>query len=242
MASLDRQTYRNFETIVVTDDGPLATIRNAGARRSRGKYFIFIDDDVSCEPGWCNAIIQTFREKKDVGGVSGPSRISSESRQSRDIFRYKFFRKIYDLFLGRAGRNTPGYISKAGAWSLAACEEGCNYEGPVMYLEACNMAFRRSAFEKVGGFDEIYNGVGDFSEPDLCYRIRQRGYALWFSPRAKLHHEPSQVGAYGKRERDSQNRLQNYFTFSRRWVKPSCEHELFKLFIRGYYAFKTLKR
>lgn len=239
--SLHAQTYEDYEIITVTEEGPLAKLRNQGAKKARGQYLIFIDDDVVCSPEWLAAIVKTFESRSYCGGVSGPSIITKEFRRNRDIFSFKFFKLLYDLwFCGRL-RRLPGHIAKSGAWTTGACNEDCKYDGPVEFLEACNSAYRTDVFRELGGFDESYLGVGDWSEPDLSFRVRQLGYSLWFSRYAKLEHRPSKSGAFKKRHKDSHNRLSNYEKFSARWIKPCWQHDLYKWFLRTYYAVAPTK-
>ena len=241
LESIKVQSFENFEVILVTEKGPLAELRNTGAKRARGRYLIFIDDDTRVTRNWLRELLVSIKSSPSVGGASGTCIITDKDRQSRDLFHYRFFKKLYDLiFLGER-RDIPGTITASGAWTTAAADETCVYDGQVDYLEACNMAFRKDAFWEVGGFDEIYKGVGDWSEPDIAFKIRGKGYKLLFNHKAKLYHEPSQDGAFGRRAKESKIRLDNYLTFSQRWIRPCWRHELFKLFIRSYYAFTTVK-
>ena len=241
LESLKEQTFKDFEVVLVTEEGELAKLRNEGSRRARGKYLIFIDDDVICSSGWLQAIVQIF-DKHGVGGGSGVSYIKREFKRNRDLFKFRFIKFFYDKFFTDGRQYLPGHITKAGAWTTGASEEDCEYEGTVDFLEACNMAFRADIFNSCGGFDENYRGVGDWSEPDLSFRIRRAGYQLWFSRNAKLEHRPSKTGAFKKRNDDSRNRMENYELFSRKWIEPSFKHFLYKLFLRTYYAFKTIER
>jgi GT2 family glycosyltransferase len=238
LESLWSQTYQDFEIIKVTEEGELARLRNEGAKRARGRYLVFIDDDVVCSPGWLSRIVRIFEERPDCAGVSGPAVITGQFRRNRDIFSFKFFKFLYDFwFCGRKYR-LPGHITESGAWTTGACDESCDYEGEVEFLEACNSAYRADIFHRVGGFDESFRGVGDWSEPDLAFRIREIGYKLWFSRDARLEHRPSKSGAFKKRLSDSRNRLANYELFAKRWVKPHWKHELYKKFLRTYYKIK----
>jgi GT2 family glycosyltransferase len=185
---LYHQTNQDYEIIVVTEEGPLAEIRNLGAKRARGQYLSFIDDDVVCSPEWLEALSGAFG--KGYAGVSGPSFSTREFRKNRDCFKFP---------VSWFGANTPGRLSAWGQWSLKATSKRCRYEGEVEYLEACNMSFEREAFWSVNGFDEHYRGIGDWSEPDLCFRLRAKGHKLWFSRDAVVEHRPSQSGAYKKR-------------------------------------------
>ena len=226
--SLYQQSEQDFEIIIVTEEGPLAKIRNLGAKRASGNYLVFIDDDVVCSVDWLKAMSCAF--DRGVAGVSGPARIPKECRGNRDIFRFEFFAGLLSEII-------PGFISPWGMHSLASSKENCSYEGEVDYLEACNMGFNAAVFWQLGGFDERYGGVGEWSEPDLCFRIREAGHKLWFARDAKLDHRPSQAGPYKKRLL-TQSRMDNYELFSKRWLKPCLRHSLYKLAIRCYFKLK----
>lgn len=224
--SIYKQTEQDYEIVVVTEEGPLAEIRNLGARRARGQYLVFIDDDVVCSSHWLESLHRSF--KRGYSGVTGPSIIKREYRKNRDCFRLPVF-----LF----SEKVPGKISEWGQWSLEACKEGCSFNGEVDYLEACNMSFKAEAFREVGGFDESYKGIGDWSEPDLCFRLGAKGHKFWFSRDAVVEHRPSQSGAYKKRLVKC-NRMENYELFSKRWLKDSFRHRLYKKMISTYFNLK----
>ena len=241
LESIETQDYRFYEIIKVTESGELAKLRNEGAKRASGDILLFIDDDTVAAPGWLRSISDTFRSSHAIIGVSGPAIIPKPYLRNRDLFRFRFFKKMFDLIFCDGRERLPGHIFNSGAWSTGACFEDCKYVGEVMFLEACNMAYRRKDFETVGGFDESFRGVGDWSEPDLAYRIREMGGLLWFNSNAKLYHLPSKQGAFKKRKKDAPNRMANYERFSKKWIKPCFRHTLFKTFMRIYYATQTFK-
>ena len=84
LISIRSQTFTDYEILVRGEEGPLAKIRNSGAREAKGDILIFIDDDVICSPGWLKSIIQIFDSRLDIGGVSGPSIITKLFRRKRD--------------------------------------------------------------------------------------------------------------------------------------------------------------
>lgn len=237
--SIWAQDYNEYEIILVEEEGELATLRNRGAKKARGEYLIFIDDDVICDPNWLNSIVKEFESDPSVQGVSGPAFISNEHKRNRDLFRFSIFKFLYDKVFCFGQDRLPGHITRSGAWTTGASNSNCSYEGEVMFLEACNMAFRKSTFFEHNGFDESFRGVGDWSEPDLCYRIRQTGGTLRFIQAARLQHKPSKSGAFSKRREQAKVRLSNYLLFSERWVRPCFGHSLYKMFLRIYYAIKT---
>jgi GT2 family glycosyltransferase len=72
-------------------------------------------------------------------------------------------------------------------------------DGEAEHVPGCNMAFRRDALQAVGGFDSQFHIAGD--DVDLCWRLRQRGWTLGFSPAAMVwHHRRDSVKAYLKQQ------------------------------------------
>jgi len=196
----------------------------------------FIDDDILCSERWLEAKEKIFNGYLGISGVSGPCPIPDSYRRNRDLFRFKI---IYDWFQ-QGKHELPGHILDSGAWTTGASEHNCVYEGPVHFLEACNMTFTKEVFERVGGFDEQYRGIGDWSEPDLSFRIRELGHCLWFTRDALVYHLPSPTRSF-KAGESTKDRITNYELFSRRWIKPSFQHTAYKWFIRLYYFAKERK-
>ena len=61
-------------------------------------------------------------------------------------------------------------------------------DGEAEHIPGCNMAFRRDCLQAVGGFDTQFRVAGD--DVDICWRIRQSGGKLGFSPAAIVWHHP----------------------------------------------------
>ena len=242
VASLDAQTEVNYELITLDEIGPLARIRNQGLRAATAPVVCFIDDDTVVPPTWLRGVLAGFERGPRIVGVSGPAIIPLAARHHRDLFRYRQLLQLYRcLFLD--GDHQPGSISRAGAAATSSADEDCNYEGVVDYLEACNMSFRRDALNAVGGFDEAYRDLGEWCEPDLCYRLRAADPTVqcYFTPTAALIHRPA-LGAATLRRRQTRSRLANYRLFARRWVRPCWQHTLYTAFMGTYYASLECRR
>jgi GT2 family glycosyltransferase len=68
------------------------------------------------------------------------------------------------------------------------------------HIPGCNMAFRKRALTAIGGFDPQFRTAGD--DVDVCWRLRERGWTLGFSPAAMVwHHRRHTVRAYWKQQR-----------------------------------------
>jgi len=68
------------------------------------------------------------------------------------------------------------------------------------HVPGCNMAFRKACLEGIGGFDPQFRAAGD--DVDVCWRLRERGDKIGFSPAAMVwHHRRNSVWAYIKQQR-----------------------------------------
>lgn len=131
---------------------------NAGARRAKGKYLFFLNQD--CEAvsvGWLDSMLDIFQQQPSVGLV-GPKLMFPP---------------------GHAGE---GRIQSCGGWFdvnkgpfhkyLGVLEDHplVNVTEEVSWLTGAAIMILKSDFEKLGGFDESY-GRGYFEDVDLCLRI-----------------------------------------------------------------------
>jgi hypothetical protein len=67
------------------------------------------------------------------------------------------------------------------------------------HIPGCNMAFRKSWLERIGGFDPQFRTAGD--DVDLCWRLQETGGRLGFHPGAVVwHHRRNSVRRYWKQQ------------------------------------------
>ncbi len=86
------------------------------------------------------------------------------------------------------------------------------------HLPGCNLAVRKTAFFEIGGFDPVFRTAGD--DVDFCWRLREAGHRLGFSPGAFVWHRrrPSlraylrQQAGYGAAERLLMRKFPERFT------------------------------
>ncbi len=111
--SLAKQTYKNFETIIVdasvsgdTENlcGDYASALNIKYIRQKrdgfvgavldgfpevaGDIFTRTDDDIIADPGWLQEINKTFSISEDIGGVTGPALIPEDRLSDRDLIKF----------------------------------------------------------------------------------------------------------------------------------------------------------
>lgn len=201
LKDLSMQEYPGFEVIVV--DGGNETInkgeisgglhvktfhhkgkgshdaRNFGISKAGGELIIFIDDDVKIEDK--NFIKNHVKNYEDsvTGGVAG------REVQPKNTYKPEEVRKIgkINFITGRVIGDFNGL-----------------FRTEVDHAVGCNMSFRKSILNEVGGFDSIYDGTAYFEETDLCLKVKKKGYKIVFDPTASLTHLRVKRG--GNREKD----------------------------------------
>ena len=138
----------------------LNAARNTGIRETRAPLIAFVDDDVLVPPEWLEALVEGARRHSDAEAFGGPIRARFEGRVPRGCGREQ--PPITTLDLGPVDRECKS------VWGA-------------------NLAVRRSAVKRVGGFDEsIAQPHGD--EEEWLERLRTAGGRVVYLAEAGLDH------------------------------------------------------
>jgi len=168
------------EVIVISDgpDGPTAAVaerrgarlitlrerrglnaaRNAGIKAARSDLIVFLDQDVDAPAGWLDALLDGVRSNPDPEVFGGPIRARLEGGPRG------------------CGREPPPITT------LDAGPE----DRDIPLAWGANMAVRRSAFDRLGLFDEELHGRGN--EEDWEFRYTSVGGRIRYLARAGLDH------------------------------------------------------
>jgi GT2 family glycosyltransferase len=184
--------YPNFEVIVVNDgstdetatiareyDGfrlintenrGLSNARNIGLEAATGEIVAYIDDDAFPDQDWLKYLAATFLTT-DHAGIGGPNIAPPGDGPIADCVANAPGGPVHVLLSDQEAEHIPG----------------------------CNMAFRETALQAIGGFDVQFRTAGD--DVDICWRLRQRGWTLGFSPAAMVfHHCRNSLRTYLKQQ------------------------------------------
>lgn len=127
---------------------------NAGARAGDGAYIVVLNNDVEVEPGFVEAITAPFSDA-GVGMVAGMTTVPDTGLVDAFGVELDVTLNAYNRLHGRRPDQAPGRLSVPSGGAAA---------------------YRRTAFEAAGGFDERIFAYGE--DVDLGLRLRSAGWAV----------------------------------------------------------------
>ena len=172
-----RQLERRDDVRILEFPGAFnwAAINNAAAATCRTDLLLFLNNDIEAvSAGWLGALVE-LGQREEVGAVGARLVFPDGTLQHAGVV-LGLCGIAGHLFLGKAP-GSQGYFS----WDRVV-------RGYSAVTAAC-MLVRRSVFEEVGGFDEVF-AVG-FNDVDFCIRLARAGYRTLYTPHAELTHAES---------------------------------------------------
>lgn len=155
---------------------------NVGAQHAAGDYLLFLNPDTVVSRNSISDCIAFFDSHPDTA-VVGPKIIGPDGRfepASRRSFPTPFnaFCRLFGLaFLFPRSR-------RFGRYNLTYLDPDTPAE--VDAISGSFMFMRASVFRRIGGFDEEFFLYGE--DLDLCVRIRELGYKVWYLPSIQIVH------------------------------------------------------
>ncbi|MEO8481497.1 MAG: glycosyltransferase [Acidobacteriota bacterium] len=142
---------------------------NIGAKRSRAKYLLFLNNDTLVRGGWLHAMVSVADADPKVGVVG-----------IKQLFPYT--NQIHHAGIIITAEGRPQHIYPHSDGSLPYVNKQREYQA----VTGSCLLIARDLFEAVGGFDEAYrNGYEDI---DLCLTVRQRGRSVVCCTTGAIYH------------------------------------------------------
>ena len=172
---------------------------NRGAKRARGKYLFFLNNDTLVRDGWLSALLDTFSQEPQVG-IVGSKLLYPDGR------------------LQEAG----GIIWRdASGWNYGKSDDPgkpeYNYLRAVDYCSAAALMIPTALFQSVGGFDPRY-APAYYEDSDLAFKVRQAGYNVLYQPLSEVIHYEGATGGTDLSTGTKKHQDINRSTFAERWA------------------------
>jgi GT2 family glycosyltransferase len=156
--------------LIQTENRGLANARNTGLAAATGEIIAYLDDDAYPDPDWLKYLAATFL-RTGYAGVGGPNIAPPGDGPIAECVARAPGGPVHVLVTDREAEHIPG----------------------------CNMAFRKSCLEAIGGFDPQFRTAGD--DVDVCWRLQERGWTLGFHPAAMVwHHRRNSLRTYWRQQ------------------------------------------
>jgi GT2 family glycosyltransferase len=203
LGSLRRQTFREFETVLVdnaSSDGSIGLVRrdfpevrvismrenrgfsaavNAGIEASTTELVALLNNDTEQDPGWLEALVRAADEHPEAGF---------------------FASKLVDFYDRHVLDGAGDALRLSGLpYRLGHGErDRGQFDRPAYVFSACAAAalYRREMLDEIGLFDEDF--VSYCEDGDLSFRAQLAGYRCLYVPDALVYHMGS-VSTGGKR-------------------------------------------
>jgi len=139
-------------------------------------YYVLLNSDVEVTEGWLQPLIDMMLQKPNIAACMPKIR----SVANRDSFEYA----------GAAGGfiDKYGYAFCRGRLFKTVEKDIGQYDSEMEIFWATGACFMVNAklFHEMEGLDALF--FAHMEEIDLCWRLKNRGYTIWFTHRSTVYH------------------------------------------------------
>ena len=191
-------TYENYEIIIIDNDSKnnetkqflkslpytvitynenfnFSKMNNIAVSNSSGKYLLFLNDDTEVlQPNWLHEMV-SICQQKDVGAVG-----------AKLIYRTNKIQHAGMVFLRNGFFFHPFDHEKDGSKTQF---DFINLVRECSSVTGACLLTKREIFDSISGFDEQFDVF--YGDSDLCFKIRELGLKIIYTPQAVLRHDGS---------------------------------------------------
>jgi len=176
-----RERFPNVKLIVNSRNLGFAAANNQGIEHSSGQYVLVLNPDTIVHAGTLDGLVAFMDANQDVGAC-GPRLLNPDGTIQASVRRFPTLRSTFYSytavrFLGLFRRHYKSWRMK---------RFGYDRQMDVDQVMGAALMVRRSALDQVGYMDEAFFMY--YEEVDLCYRLKQAGWRIVFTPTAEITH------------------------------------------------------
>ncbi len=174
---------------------------NAGAKKARGDYLLFLNNDTVLLPNWLAPLLSIFEERPEAGAAGG-----------KLLFEDGTLQEAGGLVFSDASAAKIGYFDPDVEAPLY------QYVREVDYVSAAFLITPRSLFEEIGGFDPRY-GFGYYDDDDYCFAVRAAGRRVYYQPESVVVHVEGASAGTDLANGLKQYQIANQKLFAEKWQR-----------------------
>lgn len=193
LASLEKQTLKEFEIIVVDNgstDGSIEFVKknfpkvktisldknygftkavNVGIKNAKGSFLVLLNNDTEADKNYLRYLVNAAIKHSEVGFVAAKM-LNFQKRNIIDSAWDAVDVVGHSYSVGQGQKDGPQF----------------NEAQYVFLVTGGSSLFKREVFTKVGFFDEDYFSY--MEDVDLCLRAQMLGFKGWYEPKAVVYH------------------------------------------------------
>lgn len=170
------EQFPSVRRIVLDRNYGFAEGYNRALKQVDAEYYVLLNSDIETTPNWLQPLYAMLENDSSIAAVVPKLR--------------SYSRKNYFEHAGAAG----GYIDKfgfpfcAGRLFDTVEEDLGQYDqaSPVFWGSGAALFIRADLFHASGGLDADF--FAHMEEIDLCWRLKNQGYSIWYCPQSVVYH------------------------------------------------------
>ncbi|AWH18858.1 glycosyl transferase [Stenotrophomonas sp. ZAC14D2_NAIMI4_7] len=178
---------------------------NDGVSRARGDHVVLLNNDTVPQPGWLDALLDTFHSVPDAGLV-GSQLLYPDGRL----------------------QESGGVIFRDGSgWSYGRFEaaDDPRYASlrDVDYCSGAALMLPRTLWQQLGGFDTRYKPAY-YEDTDLAFRVRAQGLRVLVQPASRVVHDEGTSNGTDTGSGVKAYQVRNQGIFASKWAAELATH------------------
>lgn len=211
-----RKNYPNVYLIENAGNLGYAAAANQALRTSKARYVLILNTDIELDSEAVDILIE-FADDHEKAAVVGPKLLNPDGSVQLSGRNFpSFIDGFMHAFLGifwPNNRFTQRY--KRSHWDRKSARD-------IDWVSGAAMLIRREAAAQVGFFDEHYFMYVE--DMDLCYRLWQQGWEVYFCPEATAVHFLGQSSSQSSGKMIIEFQRSLYYFFTKRYARSWKRH------------------
>mgnify|MGYP001556813085 CR=1 FL=1 len=179
---------------------------NNGAQLARGRYLVLLNNDTIVQPGWLEALIETFTLRPAAGLVGAKLLYPDHTLQEAGGICWR------DGSAWNYGRNQDPRLP------------AFNFLRETDYCSAACIAVPTDLWRELHGLDEAFTPAY-YEDTDLAFRVRAAGRKVYYQPQAVVIHDEGRSNGTDTSIGIKSYQTRNQHLFRQRWTAALAGHE-----------------
>lgn len=171
---------------------------NVGAKKAKGKFIVFLNNDAVVEPNWLESLVESIQTIPNAGLVG-----------SKIIYPDGRLQEAGGVIFKDGSGNNYGKNDHPDRYQY-------NYVRDVDYCSGASIIITRQLFESFGGFDQLY-APAYYEDTDLAFKVRKAGLRVIYQPESVIYHIEGATAGTSTSSGFKKYQAINHDKFLKRW-------------------------